>query len=183
MLPKFGQNILPAMRGVCAGLQYLHSKQLVSFVLSQDTVLVVEGEKNSGEDRFKLAHVGEPRLLHLSPDDSSGPAGQYVYLPPEVLRGDVVYDSRSDMYALGLMMWEVWCEQKVFGDAAETVTLQSFIDTNLQLETSQHHKHTTVEDGAGETWRTVMQGCLLPPDNRTLTPSDAIKKLEDINWR
>eukprot|EP00058_Branchiostoma_floridae_P024616 XP_002610106.1 hypothetical protein BRAFLDRAFT_89859 [Branchiostoma floridae] len=141
------------------------------------------GEKNSGEDRFKLAHVGEPRLLHLSPDDSSGPAGQYVYLPPEVLRGDVVYDSRSDMYALGLMMWEVWCEQKVFGDAAETVTLQSFIDTNLQLETSQHHKHTTVEDGAGETWRTVMQGCLLPPDNRTLTPSDAIKKLEDINWR
>ncbi|XP_078592474.1 uncharacterized protein LOC144871209 isoform X2 [Branchiostoma floridae x Branchiostoma japonicum] len=114
-LLKFGQNILPAMRGVCSGLQYLHSKLLISFDLSQDTVLVVEGEQNSGEDRFKLAHVGEPRLLHLTPDDYSGPAGQYVYLPPEVLREGALYDSRSDMYALGLMMWEVWYEQKCLG--------------------------------------------------------------------
>ncbi|XP_066279068.1 uncharacterized protein [Branchiostoma lanceolatum] len=178
MMVKFGRNILPAMRGVCAGLQYLHSKQLVSFGLSQDTVM---GEQDS--DRFKLAHVGEPRALHLSPDDYSGPAGPYVYLPPEVLREGVTYDSRSDMYALGLMMWEVWYEQKVFHDAVEDTTLQSFVDNIVQPKTSEHDKHPVVEQEAGETWRTIIQECLRPPADRNLTSSEVIKKLEDINWR
>ncbi|XP_078592476.1 uncharacterized protein LOC144871210 isoform X2 [Branchiostoma floridae x Branchiostoma japonicum] len=177
----FGLNTLPAMRGVCSGLQYLHSKQLVSFFLSQDTVLVVD--RDGGDNRFKLAHVGEPRALPLQPEDYGGPAGQlYVYLPPEVLREGAVYDSRSDMYALGLMMWEVWYEQKVFGNAEETMTLQSFIDTSLQLETSQPHKHHTVEDGAGETWRTIMQACLQPPGDRTLTPSQAMQQLQCVTY-
>ncbi|CAH1263056.1 TEC [Branchiostoma lanceolatum] len=181
MMVNFGRNILPAMRGVCAGLQYLHSKQLVSFGLSQDTIMVVEGEQDS--DRFKLAHVSEPRALHLSPEDYSGPAGPYVYLPPEVLREGVTYDSRSDMYALGLMMWEVWYDQKVFYDAVEDINLRSFIATGAQPETSGHHKHPTVEEEAGETWRTIIQECLVTPDKRNLTPSQAIEKLEDINWR
>ncbi|KAI8483286.1 hypothetical protein Bbelb_390270 [Branchiostoma belcheri] len=176
---KFGRSILPAMRGVCAGLQHLHSKQLVSFGLSQDTVLVIHDEQDIRENRFKLAHVGEPRALHLQPEDYSGPAGPHVYLPPEVLRAEVAYDGRSDMYALGLMMWEVWYEQKVVDN---TRTLQSFIDTSMHLETSGRHKHSIVEEEAGETWRAVIQDCLLPPDKRDLTPSQAIKRLRDINW-
>ncbi|CAH1263055.1 MAP3K13 [Branchiostoma lanceolatum] len=175
----FGLNTLPAMRGVCAGLQYLHSKQLVSFGLSQDTVLVVD--RDGGDSRFKLAHVCEPRALHLSPEDYSGPAGPYVYLPPEVLREGVAYDSRSDMYALGLMMWELWFEQKAFEKSEESMTLQSFIGTNMQLETSKPHKHVTVEEDAGEKWSTIIQECLRPPVDRNLTSSEAMQQLQGVS--
>ncbi len=57
-------------------------------------------------------NLGEPRLAPL-PVSKEVNASEYVYLPPEVLRGGT-YHCRGDIYSLGLMAWELWNQEVAF---------------------------------------------------------------------
>ena len=41
--------------------------------------------------------------------------GTCVYMAPEVLHGRV-YDSKADIYSLGIMLWEMWYGKRAFAD-------------------------------------------------------------------
>jgi hypothetical protein len=85
---------------VAIGLEYLHIKGLVHMELSLDTIMLL-----SNQDIVKLMNLGEPRPASL-PKALDFSASEYVYLPPEVLRGGV-YRCRGDIYSLGLIAWEL----------------------------------------------------------------------------
>ena len=42
-------------------------------------------------------------------------AGTPVYIAPEVFHSEV-YDSKADIYSLGLILWEMWYGQQAFAD-------------------------------------------------------------------
>ena len=50
-----------------------------------------------------------------------------MYIAPEVFRFRV-YDTKADIYSLGLIMWEMWYGQLAFPDAPPVTTLEKFFD-------------------------------------------------------
>ena len=71
---------------------------------------------------MKIADVG---LAKAEIDITDTYAGKSVYMAPEVFYSQV-YDSKADIYSLGLIMWEMWYGQRVFADAPIT-TFQDFV--------------------------------------------------------
>ena len=67
----------------------------------------------SEENTVKIADVG---LAKGEVDITGTFAGTPVYMAPEV-RHSRVYDSKADIYSLGLIMWEMWYGQQAFTDA------------------------------------------------------------------
>ena len=65
---------------------------------------------------MKIADVG---LAKAEKDITGTLAGTPVYMAPEVFNSRV-YDSKADIYSLGLIMWEMWYGQRVFADAPVT---------------------------------------------------------------
>ena len=46
--------------------------------------------------------------------------GTPVYIAPEVFHSNV-YDSKADIYSLGMMLWEMWYGQRVFAEFKGTI--------------------------------------------------------------
>ena len=63
---------------------------------------------------MKIADVG---LAKAERDITGTVTGTPLYMAPEVFRRSKVYDSKADIYSLGLIMWEMWYGQEVFADA------------------------------------------------------------------
>ena len=77
----------------------------------------------SEENTVKIADVG---LAKAEVDITGTYKGTPVYMAPEV-RHSRVYDSKADIYSLGLIMWEMWYGQRVFADAPVTI-FQDFFE-------------------------------------------------------
>ena len=72
---------------------------------------------------MKIADVS---LAKAEIDNTGTFRGTPVYMAPEVFHSQR-YDSKADIYSLGLLMWETWYGQRAFADAART-TLHDFFD-------------------------------------------------------
>ena len=72
---------------------------------------------------MKIADVG---LAKAEIDITSTFRGIPVYRAPEVFHSQR-YDSKADIYSLGLLMWEMWYGHRAFADAPGT-TLHDFFD-------------------------------------------------------
>ncbi|XP_013394921.1 uncharacterized protein LOC106162249 [Lingula anatina] len=89
-------------------LAYLHQNDLVCLDLSMDTVMIT-----TGNDRIvTLVNISEP--VTMTPPDPNSPIGSMVCLPFSVLDGTKPYDADANIYALGLMMWEIWHNELVY---------------------------------------------------------------------
>ena len=75
----------------------------------------------SEENTVKIADVG---VAKAEIDITGSFQGTPVYMAPEVFHSRV-YDSKADIYSLGLIMWEMWYGQRAFADAPGN-TLQDF---------------------------------------------------------
>lgn len=75
--------------------------------------------KVSRDNSVRIADVGLAKAV----DDITGTvAGTYVYMAPEVLHGRA-YDSKADIYSLGIMLWEMWYGKRAFLDVNMVTTL------------------------------------------------------------
>ena len=76
----------------------------------------------SEDNTVKIADVG---LAKAETDITGTFKGTPVYMVPEVFHSQV-YDSKADIYSLGLLMWEMWYGQRAFADAPVTTLLEFF---------------------------------------------------------
>ena len=72
---------------------------------------------------MKIANVGRAKA---EIDITGTLAGTPAYMAPEVFHSQV-YNTKADIYSLGLLMWEMWYGQRVFVNVAAT-TLQDYFD-------------------------------------------------------
>ena len=80
---------------------------------------------------MKIADVG---LAKAEIDITGTLAGTPVYMAPEVFHSQV-YNTKADIYSLGLLMWEMWYGQRVFVNVAATtlkITLIGSIKETVQ---------------------------------------------------
>jgi serine/threonine protein kinase len=102
---------LPVFLDVCQALEATHAKGIVHRDLKPDNVFLVAPEEGSRARRAKLLDFGLAKLVeerrHASPQLTAvGMAvGTPQYMAPEQCKAQKV-DARTDLYALGVMMYE-----------------------------------------------------------------------------
>ncbi len=85
------------MRGILAGLKYLHAHNIVHRDLKPANVLVQDGIP-------RLTDFGLSRVL-LAPHHTLNPAGSPEYMSPEAIKGDL--SDQSDLWSAGIVLHEL----------------------------------------------------------------------------
>ncbi len=103
---------------ICRALEHAHSKYVVHRDIKPQNIVITENGK------LKVTDFGIARAANNTTtvnDKSSMAVGSAHYLSPEQARGGYT-DHRSDIYSLGIVMYELFCGKLPF-DAEESVSV------------------------------------------------------------
>lgn len=134
---------------ICNGLDYIHKKKLVHRDMKLENILTV---KQDGRDIVKLTDVGLTKR-----EDSIGGSvlGSPVYMAPEVLVPKGIYDRKADMYAVGIMLWEMW-----YGiDAADHIQQQLYTSLEKAVTEEGLRPSLTLNHKPDENWQNIIKSC------------------------
>jgi len=129
---------------ICDGLGAAHDRGFVHRDLKPDNILLVGG----AHDEYQVADFGIARsLVGDRARESGGFAGTAAYASPEQARGDEA-DARSDLYALGLVLYEMLAGEPAFPREKAFLTLQRRIHGPPE-EISSKFPDLPLPDGLG----------------------------------
>jgi len=109
------------MRGICAGVGAAHRQGVIHRDLKPENILVVAPDDDYEFESVRVVDFGLAKLL-ADADATRNAAvvvGTPFYMSPEQCMGEPL-DTRSDVYSLGAMFYEMVSGQRPFG--AETVS-------------------------------------------------------------
>jgi serine/threonine protein kinase len=94
---------LSLSKQLCAGLQHAHTRGVIHHDLKPENILV------DGENRAKIADFGISKVRDFSYTIARPGivTGTVRYMAPEQRRYPLHFDHRSDIYCLGIMMYEM----------------------------------------------------------------------------
>lgn len=116
--PKDLAELVLLMRSVCAGLEHAHQNGVIHRDLKPENVMI------SPDGRVRLMDFGLARSISSRLTSEGTIIGTVFYLAPEQALGQTV-DNRSDLYALGIMLYELSTGRLPFsGDDPLTVITQ-----------------------------------------------------------
>jgi serine/threonine-protein kinase len=99
---------LRLMEDLCAGLGYAHKRKLVHRDIKPANLII-----DSGTQRLKILDFGVVR--RLGTESTVGiPIGTFCYMSPEQTRGAATLDHRSDIFAVGVVFYELLSGKKAF---------------------------------------------------------------------
>jgi tetratricopeptide (TPR) repeat protein len=140
----------------CRALSYVHSRQIVHFDLKPSNVLV-------GDDRrVKVVDFG---VAGAAREDRGGLRGTPHYMAPELTAESTQIDHRADLYALGIMAYELLLRRLPF----EGRTL-------LELVHAHHSCELPLDEGDLPGWlaSVLRRLCAKEPDQRFRSANDVI---------
>jgi len=114
---------------ILAGLHEAHSQGVIHQDVKPDNVLVER--LRTGDDHIKIADFGIARLQEEGPllkDGMPVICGTPEYMAPEQIQGKPV-DARSDMYAVGIVLYEMLTGERPFGGSQLDVLRAHLSDT------------------------------------------------------
>jgi len=117
---------------ICDALQYAHDEGIAHRDIKPENILL------DRRGRVKIADFGLAKLLGRSPAEASGPPltafqqvlGTYHYMAPEQMERPQEVDHRADVYALGVVFYEMLTGQLPEG----SFPLPSQVQLNAQLD-------------------------------------------------
>ncbi|RIB21153.1 kinase-like domain-containing protein [Gigaspora rosea] len=135
-------------RDIVLGLKAIHSEYLIHCDLHSGNIL----RHGYGNDSDNLdTYISDIGLCHPVVDSKEKEKvfGVLPYIAPEVLRGDR-YTKASDIYSLGIIMWEITSGEKPFMDRAHNEELAKDICNGLR---------PTIINNTPECYAQVMKQC------------------------
>ena len=150
------------IREILAALEHVHAHSVLHRDISPDNVLLsVDGD-------VKLSDLGLAKLMQNGRGKSHGFRGKTAYAPAEQLRSQTL-DCRSDLYALGAVLYELLTGAPPFGDE---------LDSSKVLARMQHGP-PPLRDNVPPDLRDLVQGVLhVAMDQRT--PESATQAMRFI---
>ena len=114
------ERALRMMRGICAGVGAAHRQGVVHRDLKPENILVVAPDDDYEFESVRVVDFGLAKLLADAEHAHKGAVvGTPFYMSPEQCMGEPL-DTRSDVYSLGAMFYEMVSGKRPFG--AETVS-------------------------------------------------------------
>jgi serine/threonine protein kinase/tetratricopeptide (TPR) repeat protein len=115
------RRVLHTMRRISATLAFLHGEGLVNCDLKPENVLLVNGDPVIIDFGLTAQHPGGSGREAL--ETPRGRSGTLPYMAPEQIRGEFV-DARSDLYAVGCMLYELLVGRPPFVGPPRSVMAQ-----------------------------------------------------------
>jgi len=100
------EETVAVARQVCAALEHAHARDIVHRDLKPENVLLTLDPLAGTMATAKLSDFGLARSIASRVTGEGAVAGTVFYLAPELALGEA-YDGRADLYALGVMLYEL----------------------------------------------------------------------------
>lgn len=167
MNPKLNlRNIVEIMLGVTSALQYLHNRDepIIHRDLASKNILL------SFSGIPKIADLGVAKVIkdgHTTPQ--SRQPGTDLYMPPEVKIEGLLYDTKIDIFALGVILLEICIGHDV--TAAEAFRMGS--DGILKIVPEVERRKRDFQDLGNHILKPLIMKCLSRQDLRPTAKSIA----------
>ncbi|MGV3527092.1 MAG: protein kinase domain-containing protein [Candidatus Sericytochromatia bacterium] len=127
-MPLSGAELLKLLVQICDGLSYAHQQDIVHRDIKPDNLFVTR-ERQAKIMDFGIARQNnaEHFLLNTQPGTM---LGTLSYMSPEQLQDSANVDGRCDIYALGVVMYELFTGQLPFAAASMGQTVLQIISSD-----------------------------------------------------
>jgi serine/threonine protein kinase len=116
------ETIWQILEQVCRGLQAAHERQIIHRDLKPDNIFLVS-QKDSPLPFVKILDFGIAKLTsnddHETLTKSGSVFGTPAYMSPEQCEGAKTVDARSDVYSLGIILFEMLTGKTPFAEKGE----------------------------------------------------------------
>lgn len=183
---------LPVPRAVyaaiqaCRGLEAAHAHGIIHRDLKPENLFVTK--RGDGSDLIKVLDFGIAKLRSGGDSGTSTSTGMTLgtpfYMPPEQARGQKDIDQRADIYAVGVILYELLSGQKPHGgDGYNAIMYQILTQAPTRLETLRpnlpqglaHIVHKAMAFEPNERFQRAAElvSALAPFAGRAITPVDS----------
>ncbi len=163
---------LKLMEDLCSGLAYAHGRNLVHRHIKPANLMVVNGT-------LKILDFGVVRRLQEPSESQFGfPIGTFCYMSPEQFAGSPSIDKRSDIFAVGVVFYEILTGRKAFPPGDGMTDLMNRIQRSPPPAIRD-----TVPDLEPEVERILMRALEKNRDARYQDLSDMKRELERARAR
>ena len=101
------QRVLPIMEQICSALQYAHDRGVVHRDIKPANIMLMR------DDAVKITDFGTAKIMQYGTSQKTNAVGTPSYMSPEQIKGKAI-DGRSDIFSLGVMLYEMTTGQKPF---------------------------------------------------------------------
>jgi serine/threonine protein kinase len=170
--PLSGEQAVRFLQQSLEALDFIHATGVVHRDLKPENILVVS------EQEIRLADFGLALLPGDEPelDELKRGVGTFAYLPPETLEG-IRYDSRSDLYALGLCFYEMIAGQHPFASSSMAEQLEARRSGSIR---PLHELAPSLSPHIAGVLETLLA---FDAQDRFQTAADAMRALADTSFR
>ncbi len=111
-----GVETLRIARQIASVLAAAHEKGIIHRDLKPDNVIIVKDPEAPGGERAKVLDFGIAKIAeeHVMKTQANSLLGTPVYMAPEQCRGAAAVTTKSDVYSLGVMIYEMLAGQPPF---------------------------------------------------------------------
>ncbi len=128
-------RILRVMEQACSALDYAHQHKIIHRDVKPANLML------TADDTLKITDFGTAKILQFGTMQTAQTIGTPSYMSPEQIKGRPV-DGRSDIFSLGVVLYELVTGQKPFPGDSVTTVIYKIVNENpvppRELDSSIH---------------------------------------------